>query len=280
MAINIRRTFAALMLFVASAGVHAQTQTVDFVTTMHGDLPVILSAPHGGRDRMPGIPERVRPEPGAEKTGARWGGFHGGAGDTGTLELTEKVAARLKTRLGNSPYVILDRAQRRYVDVNRPADLAYDPPGTDGPKAVYDTYHRALAAAVQDVTRRFGRGLLLDIHGQGDAAETVFRGTNDGRTVSHLLKRSGQPALTGPESIFGVFAAKGYAVNPAIGSTDREDRRYNGGYIVATYGSRAGGSVDAIQLEFGTALRARARLDRTADDLADAVVRFAKTYLP
>jgi hypothetical protein len=46
-------------------------------------------------------------------------------------------------------------------------------------------------------------------------------------------------------------------------------KRYVGGYIVQTYGSHQGRGIDAIQLEIGTKLRARANLERTATDLAE-----------
>jgi hypothetical protein len=53
-----------------------------------------------------------------------------------------------------------------------------------------------------------------------------------------------------------------------------------GGYIVQTYGSHRGRGIDAIQLEIGTKLRARANLERTATDLAEAIAVFAQEYLP
>lgn len=271
----------AVVAFVLATGgdACAQTDASRYVVAARGELPVILSAPHGGNARIAGVADRVRPEGAAAVEHAKWGGFHGGAGDVGTLELAQAVAARVKNRLGRAPYVVLALAQRRHVDLNRPANLAYDPPGAGGPKEVYDSYHRALSAFGRDVTKAFGRGLLLDIHGQGEARGTVFRGTVDGRAVGHLLHKDGHAALSGPDSIFGVLAAKGYNVHPPIGSTAREDRRYSGGFITATYGSAGGGTLDAIQIEFGTDLRAKERRPQTADDLAEAIVRFHDKYL-
>ena len=78
---------------------------------------------------------------------------------------------------------------------------------------------------------------------------------------------------------FGALAAKGYDVHPAIGSMAREDRRYSGGFITATYGSAGGGTLDAIQIEFGTDLRTKERRPQTAEDLAEAIVRFHGRYL-
>jgi len=129
---------------------------------------------------------------------------------------------------------------------------------------------------VQD---KFGRGILLDIHGQGREADAIFRGTNNGRTVAQLVRRSGEAAVRGPKSIFGLLAAKGYRVIPPLVGDSRETQ-LEGGFIVQTYGSSRGGTVDAIQLEFGSNLRKTENLDKTASDVAAAVAGFAKEYLP
>jgi N-formylglutamate amidohydrolase len=63
-------------------------------------------------------------------------------------------------------------------------------------------------------------------------------------------------------------------------SDSRKEERYRGGYTVQTYGSHQGRGVDAIQLEIGTKFRARANLEQTAMDLAEAIAVFAQEYLP
>ena len=123
-------------------------------------------------------------------------------------------------------------------------------------------------------------GLFLDIHGQTADADAIFRGTSYGKTVKHLTDANGKPALTGPKSVFGILAKKGYPVIPTNDSTAAEDKRFSGGYNVRTYGSSEGGTIDAIQLELGTNLRQKKNLDQTAADIADAIVVFATEYLP
>ncbi|TMA84884.1 MAG: N-formylglutamate amidohydrolase [Deltaproteobacteria bacterium] len=71
---------------------------------------------------------------------------------------------------------------------------------------------------------------------------------------------------------------KGYKVIPN-GVGEAREQRYSGGYTTRTYGSHRGTQIDAIQLEIGTNLRARAKLDRMAIDLADSIVVFARQYL-
>ena len=59
-------------------------------------------------------------------------------------------------------------------------------------------------------------------------------------------------------------------VIPAIGSDDCEIK-YQGGYNTVTYGSMSGGTVDAIQLEFGKELRAPTA--DTANQLTKAIAQ-------
>src|SRR5262249_12322808 len=144
---------------------------------------------------------------------------------------------------------------------------------SDKAKPYYDAYHKALADACREVRKRWGRGLLLDLHGQGAEAKVVFRGTSNGKTVKLLLKRAGQAALSGPSSVLGHLEKHGYQVSPAGGSSGREDR-FNGGHTVRTYGSHQKDGIDAIQLEWGRTFRAKETLGKTAKDLAAAVRAF------
>jgi N-formylglutamate amidohydrolase len=232
-----------------------------------GDLPIILSAPHGGREAIPGVPQR-RGDAARKFATVR---------DENTAELAESLGAALQKNLGAKPYLVIARFARKYADANRPAADAYESPAA---QACYEAYHQALRTACREVRDRWGGGLLVDLHGQAAEGETVFRGTGGGQTVALLRQRCGSDALCGPNSLLGYLEDHGYRVVPARKSDQREDPRFNGGYIVRTYGGTAGPGVDAIQLELGTQLRARARLEQTAADLARAIQVFARAYLP
>ncbi len=229
-------------------------------------LPIILSAPHGGRQPIPEAPVR-RGVGVAQFTTGR---------DNNTGELAERIAAKLEERFGAKPFLIIALFERKYVDANRPSARAYE---SDQGKLHYESYHRELRAACERVRREWYRGLLLDIHGQGTGVDTIYRGTSNGKTVMSLVGRFGRAAVSGAASMLGQLEQKGYKVFPP---TDKsyEEKHYTGGYIVQTYGSHRETGIDAIQLEIGTNLRKLAVLDRTAADLADAIAVFAKEYLP
>jgi N-formylglutamate amidohydrolase len=235
------------------------------LTVWAGMLPIILSAPHGGRESIPGVPVRRGigvPQFTTER-------------DSNTAELAEAIGRALGDRLDAKPFVIVARFERKYVDANRPHAAAYE---SAAAKPYYEAYHRALEDASERVRQLWMGGLLLDIHGQGAEADTIFRGTDNGRSVSALQQKFGNEALTGPKSIVGQLALKGYKVIPN-GVGEAREQRYSGGYTTRTYGSHRGTQIDAIQLEIGTNLRTRAKLDRMTIDLADSIVVFARQYL-
>tara|TARA_R110002072_G_scaffold146075_1_gene292790 strand:- start:46874 stop:48421 length:1548 start_codon:yes stop_codon:yes gene_type:complete len=237
------------------------------ITVESGDLPIILSAPHGGREAIPGVPER---------RGTEIKSFVSRS-DINTDKLTELLADALEKESGKRPYVVIARFHRKYVDANRRSHAAYE---SDEASAVYDAYHSELAGARREVIERWGRGVLLDIHGQSADKKAIIRGTQNGKTTRHLINRFGRQSLVGQTSLFGQLARQGFPVIPAVDSDDAEHVNYDGGHIVVTYGSASNGTLDAIQLEVGKDLRSTEALTSTVNRLAKATTAFAKEYLP
>jgi N-formylglutamate amidohydrolase len=240
----------------------------DLVTTQEGKLPVILSAPHGGTKDVPGVAPRK-----GEGLPTGGSGYFTGR-DTNTEELAHAVSAAIEKKTGKKPYMVVAKFHRKYIDANRPPEIAYEDPKA---KPTYDAYRQTLAAYCREVKKTYGRGLLLDLHGQGRMNDTVIRGTRDGKTVSLLMQRYGEKAHTGPESFFGLLALNGCKVFPG-NLADKDYAALSGGDIVHTYGNGDYG-IDAIQLEFGADLREKGKLTDTAGKVAVAVDKFAKLYL-
>jgi N-formylglutamate amidohydrolase len=259
---------APLALWSAASGRDDSSKPTDLILIRKGTLPIIVSAPHGGRKKVPDVPERV---------GKGLTNFQTVL-DTNTAEMAEVFARELEEQLRGKPWVIVARFDRKSIDANRPAEEAYE---SEKAKPHYDAYHAALAAACMAVKDKFGRGLLLDIHGQGEFKNAICRGTRNGKTVTLLRDRDGWQAVTGKRSVLGYLQRGGYEVLPDCNEGDKvkEVAKFNGGFIIDTYGSHTGHAIDAIQLEFGTALREKDRCSRTAKDLATAVAVFYEEYL-
>jgi N-formylglutamate amidohydrolase len=266
---TIQLTLAAILPVWALTSTICSAEESRFVHVEIGDLPIIISAPHGGQLEVPDVEPRrgegVKPG-GAGYTVSR---------DTGTEELAADVAKAIAKRFQRKPYVIVARSHRKYVDMNRPAEIAYEDPDA---KPVYDEYHAALTSACSAVQKKFHKGLLLDLHGQGEAKDTVYRGTHDGKTVTLLRERFGEAAHTGEHSLFGQLKHHGWKVYPDP-FDGKEQTGFRGGYTVQTYGSHQGFGIDAMQLEFGADYRSKEGRPKTAATLATSLVDFAARYL-
>ena len=102
MKISIRarswRTIIILCLTIAClrsiAPARATLNPAQFLITQKGNLPIVISAPHGGRNPIPGIPERQAVK-GRKYVTVR---------DENTAELAQKLATVLEQKLGNKVF--------------------------------------------------------------------------------------------------------------------------------------------------------------------------------
>ena len=250
---------ALLLAIMCRTGFAAYSDTM--ILTREGRLPVLITVPHGGNRAPPAVPFHRR---GTTVT------------DAGTIEVAEALAKHIERNLGAPPYLVAALFSRRHIDANRPADAAYESPTA---RPFYDDYHQAISRYVARIREQFPHGaLLIDSHGQGADADVVHRGTRNGATVAALLRRHGQDALIGPQSLLGALATRGYRVFPpnTPPGTPPEHRGYSGGHTVHFYGSASAAGIDAIQLELGRALR---NDERFTAALGEAVAVFYRAYL-
>lgn len=257
------------LLLLAFSLLQPPPQTLDtskYVTIKPGTLPIIISAPHGGTVTIPGVTERKGGTEIAQFTTVR---------DINTDLLALQLAEAISKKLDGQPYVVVAKFSRKYIDANRPAQGAYE---SKEAKPIYDAYHGALEKACKEVKTKWGRGLLIDVHGQGVRADAIFRGTQNGKTTTLLTQRFGPNAMTGPKGFQGMLEAKGYTMLPPSSSTEKETK-FNGGYIVQNYGSHTGYGIDAIQMEFGGQYSGRSKLPKTTEDIAEVVAEFVKQYV-
>ena len=246
----------------------------DLVLVQQGSMPVILTAPHGGRAAIP----TVEPRRAQDGTPGPWGGVHTGA-DASTDVLASGIAAELSKLTGQDPYLVVAKFARKYIDANRPPELGLEDPRT---RPYYDYYHRSIRRFVNEVRAKYPAGLLIDVHGQGKDPDVIMRGTINGRTVQRLMQRGGVDAVTGPRGVFGLLEANGFKVFPRNDVPPRgtsEDAGYKGGYTVFTYGSHDRDGIDAVQMEFGNRYRQKTLLDKSARDAAHAIAAFYEAYL-
>lgn len=252
----------AALLSAAAAGAS------ELVIVESGELPIILTAPHGGGQDVPGCVLR-------SPTGSRFVNRP----DQHTDVLARGIADEIQRLTGKPPHLVMARFHRKFIDANRRADEAY---GDAGCAAVYDAYHAAIRRLIDEIRTKHPHAMLFDIHGQAAYPDSILRGTHHGTAVARLLARAGAPAVNGPDSVFGRFAAMGYNIVPLNNTAPTarvEAPGYTGGHTVALYGSNRIDGVDAMQLEFGRALRTQDVIGKTARDTAEAIAAFYARYL-
>jgi N-formylglutamate amidohydrolase len=231
----------------------------DLVASSAGSMPLLLTVPHDGDQLVAGVAARTN--------GAT-------VRDVGTRELAERTADLLGERLGKRPFLVVARFSRKVLDANRAEAEVME---SKEMLPAYRAYHDRIAGYIEEIRQMFpGGALLVDVHGQSQEPDVIFRGTRNGLTTSKLLGRHGIEALQGERSVLGALASKGLQVHPALGQPSlREDARYAGGHTVFTYGSHMPGGIDAIQFEFGRNVRADRAL---AEHFAAALLVFMSAY--
>ena len=107
----------------------------------------------------------------------------------------------------------------------------------------------------------------------------------DRSSIRALLSRTGLPTqqfLYGERSFGSMLEDNGYRAVPSPRQPHPgEDKYYRGGWITQIHGSRDGGVIDAIQLEFPTEIRTEATdEERTVfgEKLAENIERFKSLY--
>lgn len=253
-----------------------------------GDLPVILTAPHGGRLEPAALADRTRGVTGI---------------DTNTRELTEALADAFAARTGGRrPHVIISHLHRVKLDPNREVDEAAQ--GDPAAIQAWEEFHGFITEARAAVMAAHGRGLLLDIHGHGHPIKRIEIGyalpgnlfdrsdrvLNDDRSMAEratirttldTAESSIAAVLRGPNSLGAQLERRGIPAIPSPDSPGPQGNPYfNGGYIVRRHGSVDGGAICAIQLEHhfqGVRNNAAARRDYAAKAV-DATNAFLQAF--
>src|SRR5436189_60074 len=104
--------------FLLALALAGQAFASDLVHVEAGELPIILTAPHGGRQDVPGCDTRT-------PVGSRFVVYT----DVNTDILAVQIAAELKRLTGKQPYLVIAKFHRRYIDANRVSDEAFASPG-------------------------------------------------------------------------------------------------------------------------------------------------------
>ena len=228
-----------------------------YIEYIAGDLPIIITAPHGGTLEPSEIPNRT----GTAIVTVR---------DSDTEELARAIGNAFASQGGGRPHLIIVRLRRTKLDANR--DLAEAALGNRLAGRAWVEFHSFVEAARQAVIDRHGTGFYIDLHGHGHAIPRLELGyllvggalalsdaeLNAGsaedessiRTLSEASPASFAGILRGPNSLGALFEAAGVPAVPSTSTPGPGNAEYfNGGYNTFRYGSRSGGPVSGVQIE-------------------------------
>jgi N-formylglutamate amidohydrolase len=183
---NRRETLLPLLLPLLSTSGCASVDPIaaGLVVVRPGTLPIVICAPHGGSESVPDAVVRTRQ--GAGRSDRR---FVTGR-DIGTDRLATGIAHSIQALTGEAVHLVVARFDRRFIDANRPPELAFD---SAAARPVYEHYHRSIRQAVDRVRSRHHAGLLIDVHGQTNFPDALVRGTLNGRSMSRLPRARASP---------------------------------------------------------------------------------------
>jgi N-formylglutamate amidohydrolase len=264
--------------------------TDDYVEYIAGNLPIIISAPHGGYLEPQEIPDR-------SCTGCVY------LRDSYTQELSREILDSMIAQTGCYPHVIINRLHRKKLDANR--DKPEAAVGDRRAELAWDEYHEFIDSAKAEVMRVYGKGIFLDMHGHAhtiqrielgylltrsnlqlpdsilDTPNYVNRSSIKNLVNNNLLGHSHSTLL---RSSFGLGTMFGNASFPSVPSMQDPypmgtDPFFSGGYNTARHGSRDSGRIDAIQLECYRNLRfTEFTRRRFAGELGRAIVEYLEIY--
>ena len=170
-----------------------------YVEYLAGSLPVVLSAPHGGREKPEELPDRKK------------GTF---AFDTNTQELARAIDDAFVARTGQHPHVVICRVARRKVDCNR--EIVEAAEGHPLAEQTWRDFQGFIRTAQQAVVAGHGKGFYVDLHGHGHADARLELGYAHNRGELALADAElGKPEFVGKGTL-RLFALKNPAAYPAL----------------------------------------------------------------
>jgi len=224
-----------------------------YIEYLAGDLPVILSAPHGGHEPPGELPDREQ------------GTF---AYDTNTQELARAIADELHARTGHWPHLIICRLHRRKVDCNR--EIGEGAAGNALAEQAWREFQGFIDAAQKTVEREHGRGLYVDLHGHGHIEQRLELGylhtaeqlalsdaelneppnaaESSLRAIAILGRMPYADLIRGPSSFGALMEQQGFPSSPSPSNPHPPPPFFRGGYNTARHG-RDAAPVAGLQIE-------------------------------
>ncbi len=252
----------------------------DRVEYIVGNLPVIISVPHGGKLAPRSVPDRNY---GIKQTDGR------------TDDLGREIAQAFFKLTGNSPHIIICHLKRSKVDCNRPLKEAAQ--GNGEARRVWEGFHQMIGEAQRKVSEGNEIGLYIDLHGHAHPAAHLELGyliSNSQLKKSdkdlaalqqssslRFLKKPNEASfievLKGETSFGGLMQQHGFTSVPSPEHPDPGGGKFfSGGYNTRRYCLQQDGRFFGFQLECPNKVR---NSETNRKSFSDAFVHAVIEYL-
>lgn len=294
---NAKNILSLLLLFLISITVRSQfidaipaNNHDKYIEYLPGNMPLIISIPHGGYLIPDEIPDR--PCTNCAKNQ-----------DIYTLEIGLEMREVVFRITGKYPYVIINHLHRTRLDPNRNIDEAAS--GHPLAEIAWAEFHKLIDSASNEIERNFGKGLYIDLHGHRHEIKRTelgyllsvdelqledellnfdtFTEYSSIRSLAIDLKDSltFTQLIRGPKSLGSLMERQGYPTVPSerIPAPKPGEPYFSGGFDTMKHGSSSGGKIDGIQIELDIELRTdEHRRKKFASDMSQILIEFMNIH--
>lgn len=264
--------------------------TTGYIDFLPGNMPLVISIPHGGYLLPDEVPER--PCVNCAKNQ-----------DICTIEIGVGIRDEIYRTTGRYPFVIINNLHRTRLDPNRNIAEAAD--GDKNAEMAWHQFQNYIDSAVNEVQKKFGKGLYIDLHGHRHNIKRTELGYMVGNdelqlddelldfdsfveyssirslVKNNLMGLSFSQLVRGSNSLGSLFEGMGYPTvpSPGIPFPGPDEPFFSGGYNTARHGSSQGGTIDGIQIELDEDLRRdMSKREKLVSDLAFAITEFLRIH--
>jgi hypothetical protein len=281
-------------LFVLSLQVFSQSyipgntyyDSTGYVEFIAGNLPFIISVPHGGYLKPSNIPDR-------NCSGCSY------IRDSYTQELGREIQAAFIQKTGCYPNMVINLLHRIKFDANRDIGDAAD--GNATVEQAWYAYHSFIDSSKSQIIHNYGNGVFFDLHGHGHTIQRielgyllnryVLQSSDSNLNTNTIIGSSSIKSLTsnnlnsythaelirGSSSFGTILVNRGFDAIPSttIPNPIGSDPYFSGGYNTRRHSSVNGGVIDGIQMECNHDIRFDSILRKKfADSLVLAIIDY------
>lgn len=258
--------FASLFIFASFFGRAQYTPgiteygTNNYIEYIPGNIPIIISVPHGGYLEPATIPDRSCS--GCVTVSDSW-----------TQEVAYELDTAIRNVFGGYPHIIINKLDRIKLDANR--EIVEAAQGDPAAELAWAEYHEYIQAAKDKCKADFGSAIYIDLHAHGHPIQRIelgylitktelqntdpmldilnFQNESSIKHLKNVLNTSVSFAemLRGSECMGEYLETYGY---PSVPSASDPvplpiDPYFAGGYNTVRHGSRDSSDINGIQFE-------------------------------